>query len=120
MGPPPIRELGGRPEKKRENGMTLKSRNGRGGKIDRQRRRLVKLMGASGAAAVAPAWLYSAGAAARPIKIGMISPSTGPIAAFGEADQWILSEIKKTLAKGVTVAGETHPVEILYRDSQSN
>src|SRR6185437_7395128 len=75
---------------------------------------------AGGAAAVAPSWLYSAGAAGRAIKIGMISPSTGPIAAFGEADQWVLAEAKKTLAKGITIAGETHPVEIIYRDSKSN
>ena len=50
----------------------------------------------------------------------MVSPQTGPIAAFGEADQWVLAEAKKVLADGITVAGEKHPVEILYRDSQSN
>jgi branched-chain amino acid transport system substrate-binding protein len=50
----------------------------------------------------------------------MVSPQTVPIAAFGEADQWVLAEAKKALASGITVAGEEHPVEILYRDSQSN
>src|SRR5581483_7308493 len=104
-------------------GRTMKSKSKQvrpGGRIDRSRRRLVKLMAATGASAIAPAWLYSAGAAGRTIKIGMVSPQTGPIAAFGEADQWVLAEAKKTLAKGITVAGETHPVEIIYRDSQSN
>jgi branched-chain amino acid transport system substrate-binding protein len=59
-------------------------------------------------------------AAGRTVKIGMVSPQTGPIATFGEADQWVLGEARKALAAGITIAGEQHPVEILYRDSQSN
>jgi branched-chain amino acid transport system substrate-binding protein len=89
-------------------------------KVDKQRRRVIKLIGAAGTGAIASPWMFqSSRAAARPIKIGMVSPQTGPIAAFGEADQWVLAEAKKTLANGITVAGEVHPVEILYRDSQS-
>src|SRR5579859_636754 len=89
-------------------------------KVDGQRRKLVKLIAAGSASAIASPWMFQTGrAAGRPIKIGMVSPQTGPIAAFGEADQWVLAEAKKTLADGITVAGETHPVEILYRDSQS-
>jgi branched-chain amino acid transport system substrate-binding protein len=91
------------------------------GKVDRARRKLVKLIAAGGATAIASPWMFqSSRAAAKTIKIGMISPATGPIAAFGEADQWVLAEANKTLAKGISVAGEQHPVEILYRDSQSN
>jgi branched-chain amino acid transport system substrate-binding protein len=89
-------------------------------KVNKQRRKVIKLIGAAGAGAIASPWMFqSSRAAARPIKIGMVSPQTGPIAAFGEADQWVLAEAKKTLANGITVAGEVHPVEILYRDSQS-
>ncbi len=94
---------------------------GRTVKVDRRRRHAIKLIAAAGASAAALPWLSaSAGAAGRTVKIGMVSPQTGPIAAFGEADQWVLAEIRKTLAKGITIAGETHPVEIIYRDSQSN
>src|SRR6185437_9592836 len=104
--------------------MKMKSRTSkadRSAKIDGQRRKVVKLIAASGAGAIASQWRFAtAQAAGRAIKIGMVSPSTGPIAAFGEADQWVLAEAKKILAKGITVAGETHPVEIIYRDSQSN
>ena len=90
-------------------------------KVDQQRRKVIKLMGAAGAGAIASPWMFqSSRAASKTIKIGMVSPQTGPIAAFGEADQWVLAEVKKTLADGITVAGEKHPVEILYRDSQSN
>jgi branched-chain amino acid transport system substrate-binding protein len=90
-------------------------------KVDKQRRKVIGLMGAAGASAIASPWTFqSSRAAARTIKIGMVSPQSGPIAAFGEADQWVLAGIKKTLGDGITVAGEKHPVEILYRDSQSN
>ena len=90
-------------------------------KVDQQRRKVIKLIGAAGAGAIASPWMFqSSRAASKTIKIGMVSPQTGPIAAFGEADQWVLAEAKKVLADGVTVAGEKRPVEILYRDSQSN
>src|SRR6202047_2713087 len=90
-------------------------------KVDKQRRKVIKLLGAAGAGAIASPWMFqSSRAASKTIKTAMVSPQTGPIAAFGEADQWVLAEVKKTLADGITVAGEKHPVEILYRDSQSN
>ena len=86
------------------------------------RRQVVEAFGAVAATALAaPALLTGpARAAGRAVKIGMVSPRTGPIAAFGEADQWVLGEARKALADGITIAGEQHPVEIIYRDSQSN
>ncbi len=85
------------------------------------RRKVIKVLSIGAAGAVtAPRLFATARAAGRPVKIGMVSPATGPIAAFGEADQWVLGEARKVLAPGITIAGENHPVEILYRDSQSN
>jgi branched-chain amino acid transport system substrate-binding protein len=85
------------------------------------RRKVIKTIGAGAIGALAAPKLFAtARAAGRPIKIGMVSPATGPIAAFGEADQWVLGEVRKVLAPGIIAAGETHPVEIVYRDSQSN
>src|ERR1700761_2987990 len=85
------------------------------------RRKVIKTLGAGAVGVIAAPKLFAtARAAGRPIKIGMVSPATGPIAAFGEADQWVLGEVRKVLAPGITAAGETHPVEIVYRDSQSN
>jgi hypothetical protein len=49
-------------------------------------------MGAVGALDLPTAVPRPARAAARAVKIGMISPATSPIAAFGEADQWMLGE----------------------------
>jgi branched-chain amino acid transport system substrate-binding protein len=86
------------------------------------RRKVIQAMGAGAVGAFTAPTLFTrlARAAGRAVKIGMVSPATGPIAAFGEADQWVLGEVRKALASGITIAGEQHPVEILYRDSQSN
>jgi branched-chain amino acid transport system substrate-binding protein len=58
-------------------------------------------------------------AAAKPIKVGYVSPKTGPLAPFAVADQFVIDEISKRFADGVTIAGVKSPVEILVRDSQS-
>jgi branched-chain amino acid transport system substrate-binding protein len=85
------------------------------------RRRIITALGVGAAGALAPRSLIRpARAAGSTVKIGMVSPQTGPIAAFGEADDWVVGEVRKVLAPGIAVAGEQHPVEILYRDSQSN
>src|SRR5579864_2261028 len=92
-----------------------------GTKIDRQRRKLVKLIAVGGAGTIASPWMFqSSRAAPRPIKIGMITPETGPIAAFGEPSKWVAEGVSKFLGDGIVVAGEKHPVQILNRDSQSN
>lgn len=59
-------------------------------------------------------------AAARPIKIGLVTPRTGVLAAFGEPDDFVLSGVRKVIANGISVAGVSHPVEILLKDSRSD
>jgi len=54
------------------------------------------------------------------LKIGFISPRTGPLASFGECDPFILETARKTLDKGVTIAGKHYAVDVLDRDSQSD
>ncbi|HEX9643078.1 MAG TPA: ABC transporter substrate-binding protein [Acidimicrobiia bacterium] len=56
----------------------------------------------------------------RTIKIGYVSPQTGPIAAFGEADGFVIDGIRAHFADGIDVGGTVHPVEILTKDSQSD
>lgn len=58
--------------------------------------------------------------AGRTIKIGYVSPQTGPIAGFGEADNFILEGVRKVFGDGISAAGAKHPVEILVKDSQSD
>src|ERR1700729_3403494 len=91
------------------------------GKVDRQRRKLVKLIAASGAGAIASPWMFqSSRAAAKTIKIGMVTPETGPIAAFGEPSKWVAEGVSKALGDGIVIAGQKYPVQIINRDSQSN
>jgi branched-chain amino acid transport system substrate-binding protein len=75
------------------------------------------LRGASGVAALAglPAPARGQGRS-RTIKIGYVSPQTGPLAGFGEADSFVIGGVRK--AAGKALGGR--PVEILVRDSQSD
>jgi branched-chain amino acid transport system substrate-binding protein len=57
---------------------------------------------------------------ARKIKLGYVSPQTGPLAAFGESDKFVLAGINEALKSGLKTGGATHPVEIIVKDSQSN
>jgi branched-chain amino acid transport system substrate-binding protein len=82
------------------------------------RRRFVQ-----GAAALATAAVLGrprAGRAATAIKIGYVSPRTGPLAPFAEADAFILGGVREALKGGIKTAGGTYPVEIVEKDSQSN
>ena len=54
------------------------------------------------------------------IKIGFVTPLTGPLALFGEADKWTVEQMKQSFKDGITVAGKKYMVEILIKDSQSN
>ena len=54
------------------------------------------------------------------IKIGHVSPRTGPLAGFGEADGFILDQVRSILAKGLENGGKTYQVEIVSKDSQSS
>jgi branched-chain amino acid transport system substrate-binding protein len=91
------------------------------GKVDQQRRKLLKLAAAGGAGVITSPWTFqSSRAAPKTIKIGQITPETGPIAPFGEPSKWVADEVGKFLGDGIMVAGEKHKVEILNRDSQSN
>ncbi|MDC0738052.1 ABC transporter substrate-binding protein [Cognatishimia sp. SS12] len=90
-------------------------------KIFRSPSRRSFLTGAT-AALAAPALLSATRAyAANPtLRIGHVSPRTGPLAGFAEADDYVLAGIKKALAGGIENNGKSWNVEILSKDSQSN
>jgi branched-chain amino acid transport system substrate-binding protein len=83
------------------------------------RRTLVK-SGLGALAAPAILNVIPVNAQSRVIKIGHVSPRTGPIAPFGEADPYILDQIQKLVEKGVSNSGRTYPVQIISKDSQSS
>ncbi len=82
------------------------------------RRTLVKT-GLGALAAPAVLSVAPALAASDAIKIGYVSPKTGPLAGFGEADSFILDQLRGILKKGVRSGGKTYQVEIVSKDSQS-
>ena len=56
-----------------------------------------------------------------PIKIGFVTPQTGPLAAFGIPDKYCMDRANESLKDGLVCAdGKNHPVSILMQDSQSD
>ncbi|MDP9045172.1 MAG: ABC transporter substrate-binding protein [Pseudomonadota bacterium] len=58
--------------------------------------------------------------AADTIRIGYVSPQTGPLAPFGEADKWVIDQMKTAFKDGLTIGGKTYDVQIILKDSQSS
>ncbi|MEP2978626.1 MAG: ABC transporter substrate-binding protein [Lentilitoribacter sp.] len=81
-----------------------------------------KFITASAGILAAPAILNITKAyAANPtLKIGHVSPRTGPLAGFAEADDYVLEAIAKTFAAGLENNGKSWNVEIISKDGQSN
>ena len=59
-------------------------------------------------------------AAGRTIKIGYVTPRTGPLAPFAEADAFVIDQFKSQFGTGIAINGVKYPVEIIVKDSQSN
>jgi branched-chain amino acid transport system substrate-binding protein len=58
--------------------------------------------------------------AADTIKIGYVSPQTGPLAPFGEADKWVIDQMKAVFKDGLAIGGKKYEVQIILKDSQSS
>ena len=71
-------------------------------------------------AAIAAASALPLAHAADVVKIGYVSPQTGPLAPFGEADRWVIDQMKAAFKDGLTIGGKKHDVQIILKDSQSN
>ncbi len=74
------------------------------------------------AAIAAPAILRATRSyAANPtLRVGNVSPRTGPLAGFAEADEYVLQAIQQVFSAGMDNNGKTWNVEIISKDSQSN
>ncbi|UPA24351.1 ABC transporter substrate-binding protein [Shinella oryzae] len=78
------------------------------------RRDLLKSAAATGALAATSGLAMPALAQGAPIKLGYVSPQTGPLAAFAEADKFIIDGfLAATKAAGLNY-------EVVVKDSQSN
>lgn len=86
-------------------------------KLDRRH-----VLGGLAAGVAAPAVLRSTRAYAQSptLKVGFVTPSTGPLAGFAEADDYILDGLRAHFAGGVSNNGKPYNIEIIKKDSQSN
>ncbi|CAG1018660.1 hypothetical protein BURC_03465 [Burkholderiaceae bacterium] len=78
------------------------------------RRHVLRNLSALAAAPLPLAW------AADTVRIGYVSPQTGPLAAFGEADKWVIQQMRAAFANGIVINGKRHAVDIVLRDSESS
>ena len=83
---------------------------------------LLRRAGATSLALGLAPWVATtrAFASSRTIKIGLVTPRTGPLAPFGAADNFTLTQMRKLFGKGLRAGKNTYPVEIYQRDAQSN
>ncbi|OCX66235.1 ABC transporter substrate-binding protein [Thioclava sp. SK-1] len=74
------------------------------------------------AALAAPAILRTTRAyAANPVlRVGHVSPRTGPLAGFAEADDYILEAVNAKFSAGIENNGKRWQIEVISKDSQSN
>src|SRR5690606_18040470 len=73
------------------------------------------VLAGAAAASAAPAI-----AQARKIKLGYVSPQTGPLAAFAEADNFTVAAFKEAMKGGLKIGSRTYEVDVIVKDSQSN
>src|SRR4029453_8923352 len=83
------------------------------------RRRFVRLAALSGAAALAGCRTSEALGDRQPIKLGYVSPQSGPLFGFGEADSFVIEGARAAFKDGLEIGGGAHPGEIPVRASTS-
>jgi len=77
--------------------------------------------GSSDAAAPSDAASGAAGGPVETIKVGMVTPQTGPIAGFGAADSFIVDQMSAWFASHpIQAGGKQYNVETIIKDSQSD
>jgi branched-chain amino acid transport system substrate-binding protein len=90
------------------------------GKVSVDRRQFIQTSALTAAALGTEMVFAPAVRAAKTIKLGYVSPQTGPLAAFAEADNFVLAGFREITKNGIKVGSSTLPVEVVVKDSQSN
>ena len=54
------------------------------------------------------------------IKIGYVSPQTGPLAPFAEADNFVIAGVREATKAGLKIGAGNQGIDIVVKDSQSN
>jgi branched-chain amino acid transport system substrate-binding protein len=84
------------------------------------RRRFVQLAALSGAALLAGCGTSDPLANRQPVKLGFVTPQSGPLFAFGDADSFVIDAVSRRFKDGLEIGGRAHPLQILVKDSQSD
>ena len=82
-------------------------------------KRSLAIVGGASIGSTLPAFWTTAGAADK-LRVGFISPRSGPLAGFGEPDPYVISLVRKALTNGFVAGGKTYEVEIIDKDTQSD
>ena len=78
------------------------------------------LLGQTAAAAGLAAFPMIGRTQGQTLRIGVVSPRSGPLALFGEGDGWVLDQVRKHTAAGVDAGGKRWKIEFIAKDTQSN
>lgn len=54
------------------------------------------------------------------LKIGLVSPQTGPLASFASSDGFVVKSVQEAMRKGFTAGGKKRTIEIVMKDTQSS
>lgn len=84
------------------------------------RRKFLKATGAAGVVMTGSSLASPAIAQSRTIKIGFVTPQTGPLAIFSEPDRFTLQQYARKIGDGLEIDGRRYAVEFVVKDSQSS
>ncbi|MBX4871026.1 ABC transporter substrate-binding protein [Rhizobium bangladeshense] len=85
------------------------------------RRSFLEVVGTGAVAGAVSSVLPAPAIASTPtLRIGYISPQTGALAPFAEADPFMLGKVREVLKDGLKINGTNYQVEIAAIDDQSN
>jgi branched-chain amino acid transport system substrate-binding protein len=80
------------------------------------RRQILKGSGALAATTVFSPAVY----ASETIKIGFVTPASGPLAIFAEPDKFAIDQVMKATGGQIDIGGKSYAIEFVVKDSQSN
>ncbi|WP_443630122.1 ABC transporter substrate-binding protein [Candidatus Njordibacter sp. Uisw_056] len=91
-------------------------------KINQNRisRRQFTFSALAGTALLGSSSVFASEESNKKLRIGFISPRTGPLAGFGKTDPYILTQARNALKSGLTIKNVVYEVEIFDRDTQSD
>ncbi|MEM1289203.1 MAG: ABC transporter substrate-binding protein [Pseudomonadota bacterium] len=89
-------------------------------KLTPTRRGFIKSGATLGTVAATGLWAPAVHAQSRSVRIGYVTPQTGPLAAFGEVDDFIIKGVLEAVSGGIQSGSRNFSIEILTKDSQSN